>query len=177
MPPEERVLGSQAVSERLIRDFEKKPPHSVALYSAMGTEVALNELAQWCLLRGIPLAYPRMDTTHFSGMVFYQADPSRMEQWEHASFGFKQPRADTGLPEWQAQSAKDVILVPGLLFGLQGERMGRGKGHYDRYLASCPAFRIGVAFDIQVTQGLGQQPWDQAVHALVTPTRWIGTVR
>jgi 5-formyltetrahydrofolate cyclo-ligase len=172
VPPEDRIQGSEAVCSRLIQAFQLKRPASVALYSAMGTELALNNLAQWCVSQSIPIAFPRMETSSFSGMNFYRADPTRAEDWERAAYGFHQPRS--GLSAWQASGPQDVILVPGLAFGTQGERLGRGKGHYDRYLANCPAFRIGVAFDIQITEGLGQNPWDQAMQAIVTPTRWIG---
>lgn len=173
--PAERMEGSRLICQRLMDSFGRIHPDSVTLYSSMPLEVDLSHLAQWCETVGIPTAFPRMDDTHASGMRMLQARLTHTPDWEPGAFGFLQPLAT--LPEWRARSAKDVILVPGLLFGEQGERTGRGKGHYDRYLAHCMAFRIGVAFDIQVQPGLGQNPWDQAMHALVTPTRWIGTIR
>lgn len=44
----------------------------------------------------------------------------------------------------------DVAVVPGMSFDLQGNRLGRGKGYYDRFLPKIPqAFKIGVCFPFQ----------------------------
>ena len=44
----------------------------------------------------------------------------------------------------------ETVLVPGMSFDPQGNRLGRGKGYYDRFLAQVPqAYKIGVCFDFQ----------------------------
>ena len=66
----------------------------------------------------------------------------------------------------------DVIFVPGVVFGERGERIGMGKGYYDRYLmTSSPAVRIALAFDFQVQIFVPQKNTDQPVHWVVTESR------
>ena len=64
----------------------------------------------------------------------------------------------------------DLILVPGLGFGRDGTRLGRGRGHYDRFLATLPAtaVRCGVCFGCQVSDTLPTEPHDLPVSLLVT---------
>ena len=67
----------------------------------------------------------------------------------------------------------DLALVPGLGFDARGHRLGRGKGHYDRLLAGFTGMKIGVAFDFQIVTEVPREAHDIALHAVVTPTRWI----
>lgn len=67
-----------------------------------------------------------------------------------------------------------TILVPGLAFGLDGSRLGRGKGYYDRLLnhPMCNARRIGVGFAVQQMESVPHEAHDARVHALVSEAGW-----
>ena len=67
----------------------------------------------------------------------------------------------------------DFVLVPGVAFDLQGRRLGRGKGFYDRLLANLRGTTCGVAFDEQIVSELPVEPTDISVNCILTPTRWI----
>ena len=67
----------------------------------------------------------------------------------------------------------DFVLVPGVAFDLQGRRLGRGKGYYDRLLAEVRGKTCGVAFDEQIVEELPLEPHDVLVNCILTPTRWI----
>ena len=67
----------------------------------------------------------------------------------------------------------DFVLVPGIAFDLQGRRLGRGKGYYDRLLAEVRGKTCGVAFDEQIVDEIPVEPHDIHVNCILTPTRWI----
>jgi 5-formyltetrahydrofolate cyclo-ligase len=67
----------------------------------------------------------------------------------------------------------DFVLVPGVAFDLQGRRLGRGRGFYDRLLADLRGTTCGVAFDEQIVNDLPVEPTDISVNCILTPTRWI----
>ena len=75
-----------------------------------------------------------------------------------------------------------AMLVPALAVGVDGARLGKGGGYYDRVLSSLPREnRPAVAAivrdqDVMASGSLPMEPHDRHVDALVTPTRVIACV-
>ncbi len=70
----------------------------------------------------------------------------------------------------------DTIIVPGLAFDYQKNRLGRGGGFYDRFLRKIPnsTKKIGVAFDFQLLENLPVNlSQDQKVDLVVTDSKVI----
>lgn len=64
----------------------------------------------------------------------------------------------------------DMVIVPGLGFDEYGNRLGRGRGFYDRFLAH-PEFTgtsCGLSLSQQVVSTVPVGPLDQSIHMLVT---------
>ncbi len=58
----------------------------------------------------------------------------------------------------------DLALIPGVAFTPQGDRLGRGKGYYDRLLPLLKkAYKIGVCFPYQVVEHIPCEPHDITV--------------
>jgi len=72
----------------------------------------------------------------------------------------------------------DVALVPGMAFDAQGRRLGRGRGYYDRFLASHPdIYKIGVCFPFQCVEQVPAEPHDVLMDELayIKPSTGIAT--
>lgn len=69
----------------------------------------------------------------------------------------------------------DLMLVPGIAFDKHGNRMGQGRGFYDRFLPYLrdDSMTIGIAFDEQVVDEVAHESTDCRVDYIVTPTRVI----
>jgi 5-formyltetrahydrofolate cyclo-ligase len=65
-------------------------------------------------------------------------------------------------------SSIDLVLVPGLAFTVDGDRLGQGGGHYDRFLAGCRATAVGVCFAEQLVDRLPLQAHDVRLSRVVT---------
>ncbi len=63
----------------------------------------------------------------------------------------------------------DLVVVPGVAFDKNGNRLGRGKGCYDRLLKLLPTDTpsIGLAFDFQIIPSLPTQEHDVGVNKLI----------
>lgn len=80
-------------------------------------------------------------------------------------FGIPEPAATSPLT-----TGLDLIIAPGVAFALDGSRLGRGKGFYDRLLAQFNAVKIGVCFDWQIVPALPRDTHDVLMDHIVTPT-------
>ena len=71
-------------------------------------------------------------------------------------------------PEGSIELFPDVCLVPGLGFSIKGERLGRGRGFYDRYLSSFKGVTIALAFEEQILEEVPVEPHDELIEFLVS---------
>ncbi len=141
---EERESKSSAVMHKLFRKSVFKKAKRVMFYIAFGGEVETRQMIEKALALGKCIAVPWCDT---QGRI----KPCLMPQEAKLSCGV------FGVPEPAVKKCmrlKDIelVIVPGLAFDKDGNRLGRGKGCYDRFLRrispDVPA--IGLAFDFQV---------------------------
>ena len=138
----------------------------VGLYHAGGFEAPTEGYARWLYENGRHLALPWFaDRT--APMTFRAwTDPFDLSDLEPGPWGTLQPQA--AAPE-QVPSAAFVPLIG---FTAQGDRLGQGGGHYDRWLAKHPdTLALGLAWDVQRRDTLPVEPHDRRLAAVVTPTR------
>lgn len=62
----------------------------------------------------------------------------------------------------------DLIIVPGVAFDRQGNRLGRGKGYYDRTLSQVTAPKIGICFHFQFLDEIPAEPFDIRMDRIIT---------
>ena len=70
-----------------------------------------------------------------------------------------------------------VILIPGLCFTENGERLGRGKGFYDKYLAHYQGQKIGICFSVQIEEKITTENHDATLDYIVTEKKIINCKR
>lgn len=111
-------------------------------------------------------AFPAFDDSSI-GMKFKKAEFRDLEI--RTDFGSK-----IAGPKDEAEVARPgIILVPGLAMSSKGERLGRGKGFYDRYLAGFRGIKIGVCLEVQLDEGLPLEAHDVLLDYVVTEKRII----
>jgi 5-formyltetrahydrofolate cyclo-ligase len=135
---------SQAVLAALEHWLAGHPGHlTIAVFSALPGEVNLADLV--AKHSGLSWVFPRVDGEE---LVFHRVKNPETDLLLGA-FGIWEPSPT--LPVVTADEI-DAFFCPGLAFDRQGGRLGRGKGFYDRALASArsSALKIGICFPCQI---------------------------
>ena len=68
----------------------------------------------------------------------------------------------------------DIIIVPGIAFDINMNRLGRGKGFYDRFLSQISVLKIGVCFEFQLLKNIPIDYFDVKMDYIITENRIIG---
>lgn len=93
-------------------------------------------------------------------------------QLKQNSVGIFEPEESLFTPD-----SASVLIVPALVVGRDGSRLGRGAGYYDRFLAQVPTSlmggppRIAIVFDDEVLDSVPHDANDQPIDVIVTPTQ------
>lgn len=63
----------------------------------------------------------------------------------------------------------ELVITPGVAFDRKGNRLGMGKGYYDRYFArSSKAVKIALAYEEQVLDCVPKDPYDVSINLIIT---------
>src|SRR5262249_53143492 len=152
--------------ERVVASVPFEQARSVGLYWPMleRGEVDVRGIDRAARERGKQVAYPLLESD--SEMRLAYAVPSSLEERRH---GFAEP------PEGAPAALADglVVIVPALAVDPTGQRIGYGKGFYDRLLARIcpPAFAIAVAYDFEVVPEVPATEHDRRVDMVLTDLR------
>jgi 5-formyltetrahydrofolate cyclo-ligase len=133
----------------------------VVVYAARSCEVDPRAVEVAAERTGIPTYYPRVET---DGLAFRRA---RFGELVSGRFGLREPleRAqalDPGAPDL-------IVIVPGVAFDRRGNRLGTGRGYYDRALPTLTgARRVGLTLEALIVDAVPIDPWDVPMDAIAT---------
>lgn len=81
------------------------------------------------------------------------------------SYGIAEP---SGNGVWNRMDDIQLAFIPGMAFDVQGHRLGRGKGYYDRLLPYIAAPKIGICFQFQIMDRIPVTPLDYPMDEVWT---------
>lgn len=135
----------------------------VAATASFKGEIDTYAILDGALKAGKRLYLPRVPSDR-SHMTFHEL--LDLKDLATGSFGILEPPPGRPLPPAEL----DLVLVPGLAFSRQGQRLGFGSGYYDRLipLLRPDALVVGLCYSFQVLDKVPTAPHDVPVHTLLT---------
>jgi len=155
----QRPHSSSGLLEQLRNLTQQTFATNIASYSPLANEPDLTSFNDWATTN-LNLYYPRM----IGDQMEFALGPLEAGNYEILEpIGPAVNSADL-----------DLILVPALAVDLLGNRLGKGKGFYDRWLEANVDSKIyAVIFDSEVLDLVPHEAHDKKVNGIVTPTRVI----
>lgn len=168
LPESERIDKSGTICGKLFNLWEIQNARTVFIYMHFRSEVQTAGFISRCLLSGKTVTIPHTLPGENRLLSIQITDPQL-----DVVPGYR------GIPEPVSrllQTARfnpgkiDAAIIPGSVFDKSGGRLGYGGGYYDRFLAqdASRAFRIGLAYELQVVRKVPLQQHDQLMDLVVT---------
>lgn len=157
-PLEERRRKSLSVWEAVERDEVFQQAETVLAYWSMDDEVYTHDFVKrWAGSKTLLLPCVKGDELELR----YFDGEERLQPGE--GYAIPEPVGEL-FADW---GKIDLILVPGVAFDKSGNRLGRGKGYYDKVLKQTGAYKLGVCFDFQLVERVPVEPHDVKMDRVV----------
>lgn len=170
-PASESLRKSYKIKQKLFSLPEFKESSKAVFYMALPQEVQTKDMVREAIGLGKKIILPRIAPAGDTLMLSEVKDIE--EELKMGSFGILEAKEEFYRPV--ALTEVNLIILPGVVFDLQGHRIGFGKGFYDKLLckANQPIFTIGLAFDFQLIPKIPALRHDVKMGKIITEKRII----
>lgn len=135
----------------------------VMCYYSMPNELPTHQyIKRWSETKTVVL--PRVDG---DDLLLLKYNPDDMEE---GKYGIFEPLLSC---EKFNIADVDLVIVPGVAFDFNGNRLGHGKGYYDRLLSTSNVMKVGVALDCQIVETLPHCQHDIKMDLVLSATHTI----
>ena len=135
---------STQIMEKLELNPKVQDAQIIMMYYSLPDEVYTHEMVDKLYHSGKTILLPKVVADGIMEIRRYEGQKSLRQ----GAFGIMEPIG----PLYTDFSSIDLAVVPGMSFDKEGNRLGRGKGYYDRFLIQLTTtYKLGVCFDFQKT--------------------------
>jgi 5-formyltetrahydrofolate cyclo-ligase len=168
---DEIFCKSKVIQNRVTSSREFQSARNIGVYWAIGSEVRTENIIRLALKSKERVGLPILnDHILFYGVSNTISDKELIS----GRFGTKEPSRLVNV-----SGDIDLLIVPGIVFDLQGYRIGYGRGYYDKFITTyrkvCELFTIGIAYDSQMlNSGIPHDSLDERMDMVITEKRILG---
>ncbi|MDY2630147.1 MAG: 5-formyltetrahydrofolate cyclo-ligase [Clostridium sp.] len=140
---------------------------NIFIYLSFGSEIQTNNIITKALRDGKEVYIPKV---YKKNKLMKAVRLKSFNDLKENSMGILEPIDDSNYID---KREIDLILVPGVVFDLNGNRIGYGGGYYDRYLQDIKEIRnkVVLAYDLQIVDSINPDIHDIAFDYIITNTR------
>lgn len=164
--PVNRRRASEKIAAKLFDLTEFKQAKTIMFYVSTDGEVETEHMIKYALSTGKIVAIPVSKVEERKLITSRLIDFDK--ELQPGPYGILQPKEEF-IRQINPEEI-ELVIVPGVAFTRTGQRLGRGKGYYDRFLSSLPENtpKIGLAFHFQIVESLPCCPHDFTLTSVVS---------
>jgi len=152
---------NSSIKKSLEEFVEYQEAETVFFYVSFGREVDTTGLIKDALSSGKYVVVPYYDGKSYS--ISYLTDFNDLEP---GRLGILEPKKDK-IHEADLESI-DVMIIPGLAFDKQGNRVGYGEGNYDNFMKNTCAMKIALCYNFQLFEDVPHKEHDVPINMIIT---------
>lgn len=163
----------EAITGRLLALEGHRAARVIAAYASFRAEFDTSAFLAAALAAGKQVALPRVAADRSRLEFCFVTDPAR--DLAPGTWGIPEPGPHCAqMPD---VSAVDLVLAPGVAFNRRGDRLGYGRGYYDRFITTLPGrpLLVAAAYSMQLLGKIPVEPHDRRMDVLVTEHETIFT--
>ncbi len=159
---EELRVMSCPIAEKVLNLPQVASAETVMLYCSLPDEVDTSHIIRRLKAEGKRILLPAVVSDTEMELRHYETE----SDLQKGKYDIMEP---VGKPFCNVEEI-DVMIIPGMGFDRQGNRLGRGKGYYDRFLLSncSSAFKVGVCFPFQLIDEIPTDKYDVRMDTIVS---------
>lgn len=161
VPIEERMRRSMSVQEQLLFSGILDSAETILLYHALPDEVNTDLLLEKLSNRRRGSKRVILPVVEGEYLLLKEYIPDKMEP------GYRDIQEPSG-DECVDPSEIDIAIIPGVAFDRNCNRLGRGKGYYDRLIPYLECKKIGLSFDFQIVDEVPCEEFDKPLDMVIT---------
>lgn len=162
LSPHEKEEAAERVFAQLERTAAFLLADRILLYHSLPDELSTHRfIEKWHKLKHFFL--PRVNGVNLEILPY---DRSTLKL---GAFHIEEPDGDNVYDPAEIE----MVIVPAIAYDAKGNRVGRGKGFYDRLLADIRATKVGIGYDFQLVDVIDAEPHDVKVDIVITESRYI----
>ena len=166
MTREEVLRKSKIVTEKFLKSDCFKNAKTIMSYISIKNEIELQEINKSIINLGKTLILPVINN---NGENMKSIKIDNLENLKEKKFGVIEPEDGEEIK----CDAIDLVIIPGVAFDINGNRIGFGKGYYDKFLKGYSGKKIVLAYDFQVLEKIETEEHDERVEEIITEKRDI----
>lgn len=168
--PEKKLKKDKLIMERILSlpSFEKAK--KVFYFASFRSEVSTLPQIEEAFKMGKRIILPKVDNINNRLRLFEIHNTGEIKP------GFMGiPEPDVSLERERDINDVDLVIMPGVAFDTDGNRLGYGAGYYDKLLSGLKKDipLIAIAYEEQIVDSLPVESHDVRVHIIVTDKRII----
>jgi 5-formyltetrahydrofolate cyclo-ligase len=163
LPQDQIQICSKDICNKIINSQEFRNAKVIHIYKSFGSEVQTEEIIQRAFSESKIVVIP--EVRHASKLTHWQVFSDTI--YSKDNFGINTPKSNCLCFDVAKINPNDLVIFPIVAFDSNNNRIGYGKGYYDKFLLNLDCKKIGVAFGCQLVGDFEPDSWDVRLDQII----------